>query len=1194
MATPSFVAAATEHYSSLGSGFAVVCSFLERYGPVLDLPELTFPQLERYLQETSSGGLPSVIIRSPISVPGPLIELHVKLLRKIGKSVTLDKWEKYLVKVCQEFNRTLAREMERKSYLKMKVECKTNILKYLCECQFDDNLKFKTLINEEDPDKMRLQPIGRDQEGLLYWFQSDQDQNIRVYSEEQDDSDGSSWKCIARTRNDLADTLEQLKARINLAGIDQEKKDSPSSPGETEKGEPEDLKNQDIGPRDFINSIESPSGDKTEKEACTKLIKSKLERTSEIPKTVINNRVSTIKTLVKEEPTVFSKSWNACSVVLPLVSIKREPGLKTEMKEEKVFEDVARALKSDQQAKIPLKKRELKGAGEYDVTNHSNSSDSIHTGSIIVRNFSVLPLKEEIRKKSSAQGPTEKRELEQYIGVGVIKGPSVQKLFLNESEDSKNDPSGNGDRVKIKDGGTDVRQSVVVGKSMATGDNGPLSSSISEELSKDGLSKSLEVLKNVEEKDVSSHSEKNSVVTLKRSTKEVSVVLEKADFVVGHRSESTNLRTKRSQEIKSKREEGQKREIPTKHGGNHEENHVKNGHDDEELSSELQKEGIRLKIKIPLHRRTPDFIHKESEESEVSDQKFLRRSARNSRPCSRPTEKRKVENVKGQLNRHVSEGEETPVKGKQRHRYGCWTKVRMKTGKATLGQDEDEEVDEKPGDGEDHESESESEESNAMVPEDACKHCGLANHPELILLCDLCDSGYHTACLRPPLMIIPDGEWFCPPCQHKLLCERLEEQLQNLDTALKKKERAERRRERLVYVGISMENIIPNPEEDTDQKKDAMKTQILERRSTRTKKSIKAIEEDLQESEGDADQPSIVAKQLNPTVSLERHWPVKPAVQRKRKRRRLNDLDSDSTVEGEESEDDFQLSDSVEEDLVVSGDVASGGDQGSYDGSECCSGESEAESQTASRKLRRSCRNQISRTSKRRPLTTRRRRRRRRGGGYTKEDAVDSEEQEEMDSEGSDLSEIDQDVNRRRPQRSLVSRVKYHETSDSEGSQKNVSDQKVSRASQRRRLSSSNSEDSALCKDFEHKDVPQRSRRGQRRQDSTKRKRSLPNQRHQRSSSEEREEDEGEMESDGEERPLHKRSNRMETDEEQDEEKRPGKVSWKHTSGPRGPLRNNGFVPFRVTDEDDDDDDDEEFTGPTDLVNFVFDSDQLV
>lgn len=71
-------------------------------------------------------------------------------------------------------------------------------LQYLCECQFDDNVKFKTAINEEDPDKMRLQPIGRDKDGQMYWFQLDQDDNVRVYVEEQDDLDGSSWKCIVK------------------------------------------------------------------------------------------------------------------------------------------------------------------------------------------------------------------------------------------------------------------------------------------------------------------------------------------------------------------------------------------------------------------------------------------------------------------------------------------------------------------------------------------------------------------------------------------------------------------------------------------------------------------------------------------------------------------------------------------------------------------------------------------------------------------------------------------------------------------------------------------------------------------------------------------------------------------------------------------------------------------------------------
>lgn len=72
------------------------------------------------------------------------------------------------------------------------------LIQYLCESQFDDNVKFKTAINEEDPDKMRLQPIGKDKDGLMYWFQLDQDHNVRVYVEEQDDLDGSSWKCIVR------------------------------------------------------------------------------------------------------------------------------------------------------------------------------------------------------------------------------------------------------------------------------------------------------------------------------------------------------------------------------------------------------------------------------------------------------------------------------------------------------------------------------------------------------------------------------------------------------------------------------------------------------------------------------------------------------------------------------------------------------------------------------------------------------------------------------------------------------------------------------------------------------------------------------------------------------------------------------------------------------------------------------------
>jgi hypothetical protein len=33
-----------------------------------------------------------------------------------------------------------------------------------------------------------------------------------------------------------------------------------------------------------------------------------------------------------------------------------------------------------------------------------------------------------------------------------------------------------------------------------------------------------------------------------------------------------------------------------------------------------------------------------------------------------------------------------------------------------------------------------------------------------MLLCDDCDKGYHTSCLTPPLLAVPEGEWLCPQC----------------------------------------------------------------------------------------------------------------------------------------------------------------------------------------------------------------------------------------------------------------------------------------------------------------------------------------------------------------------------------------------------------------------------------------------
>ncbi|CAH0558854.1 unnamed protein product [Brassicogethes aeneus] len=90
-----------------------------------------------------------------------------------------------------------------------------------------------------------------------------------------------------------------------------------------------------------------------------------------------------------------------------------------------------------------------------------------------------------------------------------------------------------------------------------------------------------------------------------------------------------------------------------------------------------------------------------------------------------------------------------------------------------------------------------------------CQKCGKSDHPEWVLLCDSCDNGWHCSCLKPPLLVIPEGDWYCPPCQHEKLLEKLQIKLTDYDKKLSKKMIEDRRKERLAYVGISLNNVLP-------------------------------------------------------------------------------------------------------------------------------------------------------------------------------------------------------------------------------------------------------------------------------------------------------------------------------------------------------------------------------------------------
>ncbi|XP_075775613.1 remodeling and spacing factor 1 isoform X1 [Pelodiscus sinensis] len=1290
-------------YPGSWPNFAVVCSFLERYGALLDLPELPFPELERVLQPPQE---PSE------QVPKELVELHLKLMRKIGKSVTADRWEKYLIKICQEFNSTWAWEMEKKGYLEMSVECKLGILKYLCECQFDDNLKFKNIINEEDADAMRLQPIGRDKDGLMYWYQLDQEHNVRMYVEEQDDQDGSSWKCIVRSRNELAETLELLKAQIDPALLknnnqqDSSSRESPSLEDEDSKKEEEiSPQENELKIKEEKETVEKQSKQletlplptvpadenimKTEKMEEKEIIKLpvivKLEKPSE------NNEE---KHIIKEESDSFKE--NVKPVKVEVKENKVEPKDLKEVKSStdkitaheperlefcvnaKIPQEVVEKsveenekLKNDQQAKIPLKKRELKLTDDYDSPIKGSlckcatpTKDVLkEEGKLEEEAFKRVPtitalcpdgkllVNGEVSSEKVAQNVTQNSKSEHSISTkedsssslkeknGISGGKisdslnSVSKI-VKTCEDDKNVPT---DKEVVATVSEVSYQKVPLKEGSGPTDKESLNSMTSEVAMEDSW-KTEDCSKKPEEK-FALKTRKDRRLPLKECLEKLEKSMKtsapkeppKHDITDEEGLKSKNELEKKSDSPKapetppssippvpseksvsekedsdsksilpneSKVQEGsysekQKEEFeavqtePDKPGKaqisnadecsetNKESAVQKNKFkyklvseenicvtDNKEITSERQKEGIKLTIRISNKKKKPDPPPKtqdteQKEEEEVSVGRTLRRSPRISKPTPKVVEtrdqkpdKKRVEEEEEKLSALQKQDRREDVKKQEKESNSKVSKVTQRskvrwTGTRTRGrwryssneESEESESEEKSEEESEEEQQEEEEEPAPADDDEPCKKCGLPNHPELILLCDSCDSGYHTACLRPPLMIIPDGEWFCPPCQHKLLCEKLEEQLQELDVVLKKKERAERRKERLVYVGISIENIIPPqepeiPEGLEEKKKDSKKSKskLLERRSTRTRKCIsyrfdefdeaidEAIEDDIKEADGGGggrgkDMSNITGhrgKDISTILEEERKEnkrPQRAAAARRKKRRRLNDLDSDSNLDEEESEDEFRISDGSQDEFVVSEENPdeSEDDQLSNE---------DSDTEFCSRRPRRHYARPMRQSRRLRRKTVKKK--------YSEDDEEeDSEDNLSRESESGDYTDYSDDdyleTRRRRSRRNQKRQVNYKEDSESDASQKSVRYGKELRRLHKRRLPSSDSEESYMSKNSEDDEPAKDSKRS-----IQKRSRSTD------------EYSEGEEEGDKPEegRPVRKRLNRIETDDE--------------------------------------------------------------
>ena len=124
-----------------------------------------------------------------------------------------------------------------------------------------------------------------------------------------------------------------------------------------------------------------------------------------------------------------------------------------------------------------------------------------------------------------------------------------------------------------------------------------------------------------------------------------------------------------------------------------------------------------------------------------------------------------------------------------------------------------------------------------------CRICRRKCGEEFMLLCDGCDHGYHTYCLKPPLEEVPEGDWFCYDCVPA--------------TPIKPR----RRQQRLVIVEEEVEEEEEEAEEEEEEVEEDENDSDLE--------EVESDDEDCEDEEDDIDMEEEVVERV-PLRTLQR------------------------------------------------------------------------------------------------------------------------------------------------------------------------------------------------------------------------------------------------------------------------------------------------------------------------------------
>lgn len=176
--------------------FAVICSFINKFGANIDL-NLNIEELKNSIENQET-------------LDASLIDIHVKLLKKLRRYHVRDQWEKALIRFAYEYSHDNGYEIQTMGYLKARPSVKLQLLRRLLEALFDGDPKFKTTVNLIEASELNLKSAGRDIEGNTYWPCVDDHGNLRVYREEP--LQHKSWTTICKNTDDLKQLIEHLEA----------------------------------------------------------------------------------------------------------------------------------------------------------------------------------------------------------------------------------------------------------------------------------------------------------------------------------------------------------------------------------------------------------------------------------------------------------------------------------------------------------------------------------------------------------------------------------------------------------------------------------------------------------------------------------------------------------------------------------------------------------------------------------------------------------------------------------------------------------------------------------------------------------------------------------------------------------------------------------------------------------------------